>query len=159
MQKIDLYRLREGIKASGQFKGGRFQYALAKNSIKLNSEIRVIEEAMNNAYPYPEGYKAYDEALYELQKQYGKKNDQGGLELKGGSIVFDTTDAQENFTAAHETLSIEHRSVLDEYHAVEKRRQQFLEETCENLDWHKIKPEDIPEDATGVIQLIVEFLD
>lgn len=160
MKKTQLYTLRKGITACIEFRGGSFQYALAKNSKKLTREIKAIEEAMDNAFPFPEKYSEFEDKRKELQEKHGGKDDKGNLIVtKGGQIEFATSTDKENFDKKFKIIQKKYQKILDEVSDLGEKRKEFLEEDCASIDWHMIKQEDIPELANGNLILIEPFLE
>ena len=159
MKKSHLYELKNGIDACAQFKGGKFQYALAKNAKKIKSELEAIELAMEKAYPLGTEYQEYQEKLMELQIQFCKKDDAGVVQANDqGFILFSSQKDKILYEAARDELKKLYSATVETSEEIIKSRKEFLNQDCDPIEWQMIKAEDIPEDANGALLLIEDFL-
>ncbi|MEP5362509.1 MAG: hypothetical protein ABJQ37_01625 [Reichenbachiella sp.] len=156
MKRSNYYRLKEGINRCSKFKGGKFQYALAKNMKKLEVEIELIEAAFKPS----EDFLEFDKQKVALLTEYGKKDEHGQLLVHqaNGEVIFESSEQKDKFQKAFEKLKTKFKKTIDETDKQNREKIAFLNEESDTIEWYMIKKEDIPEDATGDLMLIEDFL-
>lgn len=140
-QVLSLYEALIGV---SHLSGAKFAYAVAKNLVKIKSEVEALEKAH---LPFDD-FKVYDVERIKLCEEYAIKVDgKPQMEMRDGTMVYKIED-QEAFDKALKELQAKHQDAYD-------KRQKQLEELNEMLkdevevDLHTILPEYIPQNITA----------
>jgi hypothetical protein len=139
MKNNDILNLYDGL-SKINLKGVKFSYGVAKNIALLKTEVESLSKAQESSKEFVE----YDNARIELAKKHAKKDDKGEPVVEKNSYVIEN---QEAFDKEFETLKKTHKKALDERENQIKDFNDLLEKETD-IQFHKIKLEDVPEDIS-----------
>ena len=157
MKRSNYYKLQEGINRCAKFKGGKFQYALAKNMKKVQEEIESIEKAFEPSVEFLEFEKHKNQLLFD----HCQKDATGQLVINQGTreITFESVEKRNAFQQKFDELKGRYQDAIEERDGQIREKMAFLDEESGPVEWQLIKAEDVPDDATGDLMLIAEFLE
>ena len=143
MKNIELLNLNSSLGTLFGLKGVKFAYAIAKNTIVIQAEVKLLEDAKN------EKYKEYDKKRLELAKKHARKDAQGNPLVINNSYIL---ESQEMFDAELGILRKEYEMEIKEY--------EDLLNTENELKLFKVKLSEIPVDITiGQMFVIESFVE
>jgi len=162
MKKAELLDLQEKItfysKELKDLKGAKFSYAIIKNSAMLQKECEAIIEAGKS----PASYLEYDQERVKLCEMLAKKDENGQpikKNQKGESFEYDIDLTSPQWTTEFNALQEKHKAAIEENKKVKNDWIQFLNTESE-IQFHKIKLEDVPDSiSVEIMSLIEPFLD
>lgn len=120
--------------------GAKFAYAIARNTDKLQSEMKAIGTAKEPS----EAFKTYNTERENLAKKHAVKDDKGQPVISGNEYVVEDNDA---FNKEIKALQKQHAKVIEAY---EKQLEDYnkLLETESEVELYKIPLSDIPENIS-----------
>ncbi len=121
-------------------KGVKFNYAIAKNSDKIKSEVKALQKIIEMS----KDYKKFDDERIELVKKYSKKDDLGLPMVSDNQYILDN---KEEFDVEFELLKDKHKTSVEEREKQLEEYNEILNERIE-IDFYKIKLELIPENIS-----------
>lgn len=155
MKKHEVLNLNNALIACGKLKGKsenpiKFFYAVSKNLTSIEPEVKAINESLKPS----EEYSAYEQKRIELCEKHANKDASGQPKTIMNGTSYDISGEDGNikpeFTAEWEALKVENKEVIEGREAQIKMYEKSLEEECE-VKLHKIKLENIPDDACGLV--------
>lgn len=117
----------------------KFSYAIAKNRMKITSEVEAIQEALKPAADFMK----YENARLKLAQEYADKDDEGRVKIDGGN--FSITENLTKFNEKLDALKAEHKEAIDVQEAKADEIDALLKESFE-FKPHMIKFENFPEE-------------
>lgn len=120
--------------------GAKFAYAIARNTDKLQSEMKALDTAKEQS----EAFKTYNTERENLAKKHAVKDDKGQPVVKDNQYVIEDNDA---FNKEIKTLQKQHATAIEAY---EKQLEDYnkLLETESEVELYKIPLSDIPENIS-----------
>jgi hypothetical protein len=140
MKKRELYDLYEGLNNVAELKGVKFAYAVNKNKSKILSELKVLEKSAEAS----EEYKGYEKERIALCEEHAEKDKDGKANIVSGA--YDIKD-RATFDKALDALKETHKKALDD-HANHVKDFEVLLETESEVEIHKIKLEEVPQEIS-----------
>lgn len=134
---VELYNRLASVKG---LKGVQFNYAIARNMAKLESEFKSLSKSQE---PTPE-YAKFEDARVELLKKYAKKDEKGEFVIVDNSYELED---KVTFEKEYKVLKEEHKEVLDARTEQMKEYAELLDKE-NTIELHKIKFSDVPEDIS-----------
>jgi hypothetical protein len=121
----------------------KFHFGIIRNKRVLEPEV----DSMQKAQAPPDGYQAFEDARMKMCQEMCEKDDAGNPKIIAGQFAI-PEEARPGFDEKMEGLKEEHQEVLD---VMEKQQEEFNELLKEeiNVEFHKIKLEDMPEKVLG----------
>lgn len=140
---LNLWYIFEGLKHQKQ--NVKFSYFVAKNKIKLKGEV----DALNEAQEAPETFQAYDTKRAGLAAEMADRIPQTEEPMTdNGQYVI--KERKEEFDKALAELKEQFDEVIKAREEQVEKFKELLDEEV-NLDGHKIKLEDIPQEIEPTI--------
>lgn len=121
-------------------KGVKFNYALLRNTGKLELEVKILEKMTEPM----DKFKAFEQARIELAKEHSKKDENGEPVTENNHFVIED---KISFDKAFETLKETHKEAIDEREKQMKEFEDLLQKENE-VDLYKVKLSEIPDDIT-----------
>lgn len=133
MKNSDLFDIYTVLEEVGKEKCGvKLAYAIGKNKSKLQSEIKIIQEASKKIEKNKEIQKELDKIQEEIKKKY--TDEDGKLNTILANQEFFEIQKQDKY-----------KPLLEELQEINKENNKLLQEKSE-LELHKIKLDDIGDD-------------
>ena len=146
MKRQDLFALQNTLNGMTDIKNTKLSYAILKNLKKIDAELEIIKELQGKKV---EGYEDFENARIALCIEQADKDDNGEAIIENNA--YKVTDL-EAFQKELDKLEDEHREAVDAKQKQQKEFVELLNEECD-LDFHKVKETDLPDDLT-VAQLV-----
>ena len=137
----ELFSLLRGLRAVAELRGGKFAYAVAKNTDIVGREVRALEAANQP----PPAFIAYDQARIDLCKEHAEKGEDGEPVVDGSEFVIAD---HPTFDAAFAELRGEHAVALDERTKQLAEYRALLAERSD-VELHLLDEEHVPTDISG----------
>lgn len=170
MKNKDILRLYQGLQAVKDLPGAKFAYAVGRNL----SKVKPVAESIEKALKVPAEYKKYEEE-YERRrlaicKELAKPDDKGepvteiyedAQGRKRKKYVFeDQAVFEKKYEEMVKDIKAEYSALFVEIEKNHMEYLQFLDEEAEVLNFHTVKPENLPESITGEqIEAINEIIE
>jgi hypothetical protein len=157
LKKKDLFRLREGLKAVGDYKGSKFSYAVVKTLRKIEVEVADIQKTN----VWSDEYKEFEKERMKIATQYAMKDKDGNpiTFQEGTAIKFRVDDAdQDECNAAIDELKEKYADAVKEQEEKDRDFEKLLEEpACTKL--HTVPEDVVPKEITprhmnGIFEMI-----
>jgi hypothetical protein len=140
MKNKEVFNLLQSLNSIKGLKGVRFNYAVAKNISKLESET----ESMKKSIEVSPEFKAYDDARIELAKSHAKKDEKGSPIIENNQFILED---KEKFTKEFDELKEKNKEVISAREEQIKDFESLLEEESD-IETFKIKISEVPEEIT-----------
>lgn len=125
-------------------KGVQFNYAIARNIAKIQSDVEAFQKTIEASPEYTE----YDTKRIALAKEHARKDDKGEpvTETKNNVSIY-VIDDMIAFNAALDALQKDHKKAIDERDAQIKEANEFLKKDSDII-LYKIPLTSVPEEIT-----------
>jgi len=146
----ELAALSGALRAVGNLTGKiKFSYALAKNSEKIDSELKLMDATIKPT----EKYKEYDKERVELCKEHAAKDDNGMPKMTHSPSnprveVFVGLENNPKFDKAAGVLKAKYKGAVETRETTLEKYGEVMDEEIK-FELHMIQFEDVPENITG----------
>jgi len=147
MKNKEILQLYNALQDVSNLSGVKFAYAVSRNINKVKPTLNSLEEAINPK----EEYKEFESKRVELAKKYAKKNENGepvtNTDLDNNTKTYEIEN-QKAFQKEMTKLQKEYaQAITNREKQIEEYKNLLEEET--QIDFYKIKKENLPEDITA----------
>ena len=142
MKNSELIQLSQSLNQVTGIKGKDFAYAVFKNKMILESEMRIFEQLRQDPHP---DYTNYENERSIVCINYSKKDDNGNPVIQNQQYVIEDWD---NFNRDMEEIRVKYKSVLDQMELAQKEISEFMNRES-NVDLLKVSFKDLPDDISA----------
>jgi len=130
----------------------KFSYALAKNKVKVENQVKIVEKSLKKADDKdPEIKKCIKEEI-DIAKKHALKNDKGEIIYGAQRYPLINNNKIDDFNNELDKFKEKNKKIYDIFENNKKFNDEILDKKVD-IDFHKIKLDDFPKSGISAGQM------
>lgn len=143
MKNFEIINLYKDLVSVRGLRGVEVSYAIIRNINKLKPLVDSINEA---AKTDDESVQEAEKHIFSLLEKYGKKGEDGKIEINNQGVVFEDAEAFDKAVEEYKKVNPEGLAAREEH--LKKYNEFLAKENEEEVDLFKVDIDKLPEDIT-----------